>query len=191
MKLIVGLGNPGKKYQSTRHNVGFEVIAILSQRFASGKAKNRFQGETWEANIHGERCLLLCPLTYMNLSGRSVQPALEYYRIQPDELLVICDDFHLDLGTLRFRPQGSSGGQKGLADIIRCLGTDEVPRLRMGVGPLTDRWDAADFVLSRFSGQHRELAQETILSAAEGVESWISEGIEQCMNRYNGLRHGD
>lgn len=185
MKLIVGLGNPGRKYQRTRHNVGFEVIAILARRFATGRAKSRFEGELWEADFKGQRCLLLCPLTYMNLSGRSVQSTLEYYRLDCEQLLIICDDFHLTLGKVRFRAKGSSGGQKGLADIIHCLGTDQVPRLRIGVGPLPERWDAADFVLSRFAGEERKLADETIAVAADSVETWVRDGIGQCMNRYN------
>ena len=188
MKLIVGLGNPGRKYQGTRHNVGFDVIALLAQRMAAGRAKSRFQGELWEADFGGERCLMLCPQTYMNLSGRSVQPTREYFRIDFGEMLVVCDDFQLSLGTIRFRTHGSSGGQKGLADIIRCVDTDQVPRLRIGVGPLPDRWDAADFVLSRFNGQERELIASTIEAAADSVETWVHHGIDQCMNRYNGIR---
>ena len=186
MKLIVGLGNPGRKYQGTRHNVGFEVIAILARRFATGQAKSRFQGELWEADFNGQRCLLLCPHTYMNLSGRSVQSTLDYYRLDCEQLLVICDDFHLTLERIRFRAKGSSGGQKGLGDIIHRLGTDQVPRLRIGVGPLPERWDAADFVLSRFAGEERKLAQKTIDVVAGSVETWVHDGIEQCMNRYNG-----
>ena len=186
MKLIVGLGNPGRKFQGTRHNIGFDTVAILAQQFATGKAKSRFQGELWEADIRDQRCLLLCPNTYMNLSGRSVRPVQEYFRIELDQLLVICDDFHLTLGRIRYRPKGSSGGQKGLGDIIQCLGTDQVARLRIGVGPLPDRWDAADFVLSRFTNEEQELVAGTVDAAASSVETWVEDGMEECMNRYNG-----
>ena len=151
MKLVVGLGNPGRKYEGTRHNVGFRVVAETARKFAASSPKAAFQGELAEANIAGQRVLLLCPQTFMNLSGGSVLASRDFYKINNDDLLVVCDDFNIPLGRLRMRPKGSAGGQKGLADIIGRLGTDTVSRLRVGVGPVPSGWDAADFVLGKFA----------------------------------------
>jgi PTH1 family peptidyl-tRNA hydrolase len=185
MKLVAGLGNIGRKYDHTRHNVGFEVIAALAEKHASGAPKGRFQGETYDANVGGERVILLMPHTYMNLSGSSVQPAKDFFKVELAELLIVCDDFALPLGKLRFRTAGSAGGQKGLADVIRRLGTEEVPRLRLGVGPLPERWDPADFVLSKFGGEEKDAAKEMVERAAAAVADWATRGIEYCMNEYN------
>src|SRR3972149_6403272 len=121
MKLIVGLGNPGKKYEETRHNVGFRVLDRLAARFGDGATRDKFEGRVMEAAIAGERALLLWPQTFMNLSGESVGPALEFYKLELPELLVVCDDFNLPLGSLRFRREGTAGGQNGLADVMRRL----------------------------------------------------------------------
>jgi PTH1 family peptidyl-tRNA hydrolase len=185
MKLIVGLGNVGRKYDQTRHNVGFEVLGRLAKRFGDGAAKDKFDGRMMEATIGGERALLLWPHTYMNASGQSVGPAVEFYKVELADLLVVCDDFNLPLGTLRFRRDGSAGGQKGLDDVIRRLGTEDFARLRLGIGPVPDKWEAMDFVLSRFSAAEREVIDEAIDRAAEGVDCWVAEGIETGMNRYN------
>ncbi len=134
MKLVVGLGNPGRKYQVTRHNVGFEVLAAMARKYAAGPVRSKFEGEVSEV-IQGDcRALLLCPLTYMNRSGLSVCAAYDFYKLELPQLLVVCDDFNLPLGKLRFRPSGSAGGQKGLADIIQRLGSDQFARLRIGIG---------------------------------------------------------
>jgi PTH1 family peptidyl-tRNA hydrolase len=185
MKLVVGLGNPGRKYEGTRHNVGFAVLAELARKHAAGKPREAFAGEVAEATLEGERVLLLCPWTFMNRSGSSVVRARDFYKLQHEELLVVCDDFNLPLGKLRIRPQGSSGGQKGLADIIRCLGTEEFPRLRIGVGPVPEGWDAADFVLGKFTKPQLPEIEPTIWRAADAVAVWASQGIQDCMNRYN------
>ena len=185
MKLIVGLGNLGRKFEGTRHNVGFEVLNLLDRRSAGGAVREKFEGRLVEATIGGERTMLLWPHTLMNLSGRSVGAAFDFYKLPLADLLVVCDDFNLPLGKLRFRGRGSAGGQKGLEDIIRRLGSDEFNRLRVGIGPVPDRWNAADFVLSRFGGEDRELVDDSIARAADGVECWITEGIEASMNRFN------
>ena len=185
MKLVVGLGNPGRKYQKTRHNVGYDVIGLLAQRFATGKPKNRFQGALIEADVEGERSLLLCPETYMNRSGDSVQPARDYYRLQNSDLMIVCDDFQLPLGRIRFRSAGSAGGQKGLDDILHRLATQDVPRLRIGIGPVAEGWDPSDFVLSRFNKQEASRIAEVMTRAADGVVSWVHHGIDYCMNHYN------
>jgi PTH1 family peptidyl-tRNA hydrolase len=186
MKLVVGLGNPGRKYEQTRHNVGFEVLASLAQRQGNPPARAKFEGQLQECSIAGERTLLLLPQTFMNLSGRSVQLASRFYQIAEEDLLLVCDDFHLDLGVLRLRPGGSDGGQKGLADTIRQLGTDGFARLRFGIGPVPERWEAADFVLGKFTASERKLADRQIARSAEAVETWIAHGIQRAMNEYNG-----
>lgn len=186
MKLIVGLGNPGKKYEGTRHNIGFDVVYELARRGAGGnKPRNAFLGEVVEATLGGERCLLLCPQTFMNRSGESVVLARSFYKLADDEVLVICDDFNLALGKLRCRKQGSSGGQKGLHDIVRALGTEEVPRLRVGIGPVPAAWVVTDFVLGKFHAEERPVVTEVVGRAADAAEVWAREGIATCMNRYN------
>jgi PTH1 family peptidyl-tRNA hydrolase len=185
MKIVIGLGNPGRKYQGTRHNIGFEVIGELARRHAATSAKNSFQAEIAEAAIAGQRVLLVRPQTFMNLSGAAAVQVRDFYKIENSELLVVCDDFALPLGRLRIRAQGSGGGQKGLADIIRRLGSDSVPRLRIGVGPLPEGWDGADFVLGKFAkGEFAEM-EVAVVRAADAVEQWIREGIASAMNRYN------
>ena len=185
MKLIVGLGNPGRKYEGTRHNVGFEVLNLLATRNAASTPKEKFSGRVADAMVSGEKALLLWPLTLMNLSGQSVQPAAQFYDVQLADMLVVCDDFNLPLGKLRFRGQGSAGGQKGLDDIIRRLGTPDVPRLRLGIGPVPPQWDAADFVLGKFNRSDQQVIEETIMRAAEAVECWAAEGLAAGMSKFN------
>jgi peptidyl-tRNA hydrolase, PTH1 family len=185
MKLIVGLGNLGRKYEQTRHNVGFEVLDLLAARFGDSKAKEKFEGSLMEASIAAERVLLLWPHTLMNLSGQSVVPALEFFKMELADLLVVCDDFNLPLGKLRFRPDGSAGGQNGLADVIRRLGTEGFARLRLGIGPVPENWDAVDFVLGKFTKTERKTIGESIDRAAEGAACWATEGIAASMNRFN------
>jgi PTH1 family peptidyl-tRNA hydrolase len=186
MKLIVGLGNPGRKYEGTRHNVGYEVLAELGRRHGSGRAKRKFQAELLEATVAGEKVLLLSPVTYMNRSGSSVQPARDFYQLSSQELLIICDDINLPLAKLRIRAKGSAGGQKGLADILQRLGTEQVPRLRVGIGEPPASWDAADYVLGRFSQKERSEIEVAAMRAADVAEDWVVRGIEECMNQYNG-----
>lgn len=185
MKLIVGLGNVGKKYEKTRHNVGFDVLDLVVTRNAADSPKEKFEGRTRDVTIGGERGLLLWPHTLMNLSGRSVAAAMAFYQLELGELLVVCDDFNLPLGKLRFRKQGSAGGQNGLDDIINRLGSTEFSRLRVGIGPVPDRWNAADFVLGRFGPSDRAMIDEQIDRAAEAVEVWATEGTAAGMNRFN------
>ena len=185
MKLIVGLGNPGRKYEQTRHNVGFEVLDRLMGRFSDSPAREKFDGLVAEARIADQRTLLLWPQTLMNRSGRSVAAALAFYKLELADLLVVCDDFNLPLGKLRFRSRGSAGGQNGVDDIIGRLGSDDFSRLRVGTGPVPDEWDPVDFVLGRFAASEREAIDEAIARAAEGAASWIADGIEACMNRFN------
>src|SRR5262245_60032113 len=145
MKLIVGLGNPGAQYNQTRHNVGFEVAARLAKQFGTSPPRGRFQGETVEATIAGQKVLLLTPLTFMNLSGASVLAARDFYKIEHPDILIVCDDFNLPLAKLRLRVKGTAGGQNGLANILERLGTEEIPRLRIGIGTLPPGRDAAGY----------------------------------------------
>lgn len=188
MKLVVGLGNPGRKYEGTRHNIGFEVVYALARKFATGKPKTDFQAEVVEAAIGSERVLLVCPQTFMNLSGASVIKARDFYKLENRELLIVADDFNLPLGKLRVRTGGSAGGQKGLADIIRCLGTEEFPRLRIGIGVPPENWEGRDFVLSKFTKDEQPEMQIAVVRAAEAVECWATEGIAACMNQFNSTK---
>lgn len=185
MKLIVGLGNPGGKYADTRHNVGFHVVEELAKRHGGGVPRAKFQGEIREARIEGQACWLLCPHTYMNHSGRSVLEARDFYKVEAAEILVVCDDFALPLGKLRVRPKGSAGGQKGLDDILRRLGTDEIPRLRIGIGPVPEKWNPADFVLGKFTKEEIPTINESIRRSADAVALWVRDGVQNCMNQYN------
>ncbi len=185
MRLVVGLGNPGKRYQGTRHNVGYAVLAELGRRYGLGPPKAKFHGELMEANLDGARALLLSPTTYMNRSGLSVQAATAFYKIPEHSILVICDDLNLPLGKLRVRRAGSSGGQKGLEDIIRRLGTDECPRMRVGIGAPPESWEAADYVLAKIPQEESGPMEQAVRQSADAVVVWANEGIEACMNRFN------
>lgn len=184
MKLVVGLGNPGRRYEHTRHNVGYAVVTELARQ-AAGRPRQRFHGEVVEAEFGGVRTLLLCPTTYMNRSGQSVAEACKFFKLPLENVLVICDDLNLPLGKLRFRASGSSGGHKGLEDIIRQLGSENFARLRIGIGQVPEGWDAADYVLARFAESEKECIDEAIARAACAVADWACRGIEYCMNRYN------
>ena len=185
MKLVVGLGNPGTQYAGTRHNAGFDVVAELVSRFPSGKAQSKFSSVVHEVFAETGKVLLITPTTYMNRSGEAVQQFVRFYQIEPQDVVVVCDDMNLPLGRIRWRAGGSSGGQKGLADIIQRLGTDKVPRLRLGVGRPPGQMDAAEFVLSRFRAEQREVSMIMTKIAADSVETWISDGLVCVMNRYN------
>lgn len=185
MKLIAGLGNPGSKYADTRHNVGFHVIAELVKRSGNPTPRAKFHGETWEARIGGETCWLVCPHTFMNESGRSLLEARDFYKIEHSDILVVCDDFALPLGKLRVRTKGSSGGQKGLDDILRRLGADDIPRLRIGIGPVPEKWNPADFVLGKFTKDEIPFINESIRRSADAIAIWVRDGIQPCMNQCN------
>ncbi len=185
MKIVVGLGNPGQKYKHTRHNVGFDVLTNIAQRYFTGLPKAKFNAEVAEAVIKNEKTILISPLTFMNLSGQSVRAAVDFYKVPLEDLLIVCDDINLDIGRLRIKPGGSAGGQNGLKDIIQRLGTDQFPRLRLGVGKVPARWDTADYVLSKFDSDDRPLVDVGIKSAADAIEVWIESGLQTAMNRFN------
>jgi PTH1 family peptidyl-tRNA hydrolase len=185
MKLVVGLGNPGKKYEGTRHNVGFRVATLLAERHGTAKPRRAFQGEVTEAAIEGQKVLLLCPHTLMNLSGASVLEARDFYKLDNAELLIVSDDFNLPLGKLRFRTSGSSGGQRGLENIIHRLGRDDIPRLRIGIGSPPAGREAPDFVLGRFTKAEHDEIELAIVRAADAATVWVREGAGVAMNQYN------
>lgn len=185
MKVVVGLGNPGPKYERTRHNVGFVVVNELATRLAAGKPRFRFDAQVAEGSLGTEKVLLAAPQTYMNESGRSVRQLVDFFGLPLSDLLVVCDDFNLDLARLRMRSGGSAGGQKGLADTIRHLGTEEFPRLRIGIGHPPEPMDAADFVLSRFRRNEIKSIDAAVVRAAEGAELWIRSGLDRAMNQVN------
>jgi PTH1 family peptidyl-tRNA hydrolase len=185
MKVVVGLGNPGKEYDGTRHNVGFEVLALIAQRFDVGRPKAKFKAEVAEVSIKNQKTILLSPLTYMNLSGQSVRAALDFYKLPVSDVLVICDDINLEVARLRFRPSGSAGGQNGLKNIIQQLGCQDFGRLRVGVGKTPPNWNASDFVLGKFGADERSEMDLGISRAANAVEAWIEHGIEAAMNQFN------
>lgn len=186
MKLIVGLGNPGAKYHGTRHNVGFEVLAELAKRFDVGRPKSKFKAEIAEARIGNQKAVLVSPLTFMNLSGQSVRAAIDFYKCEADDLLVICDDLNLDLARLRIRTSGSAGGQNGLKDIIQRLGHQDFCRLRLGIGRVPSGWDTSDYVLGKFSPEDAADISVGVARAADAVETWVKDGPAMAMNRFNG-----
>ena len=185
MKLIVGLGNPGPRYDKTRHNIGFEILNAFADRHFYPAARSQFDGLVTDHSINGEKVILLAPQTYMNASGQSVRKCVDFYKIDHNDAMVVVDDMNLDVGRLRIRPSGSAGGQKGLADTIRHLGTDKVSRLRVGVGRPPGRMAASDYVLQRFTEADRPLVDVCIQEAADGLEHWIKDGIEKAMNLLN------
>ena len=185
MKMVVGLGNPERKYNGTRHNVGFEVIGELARRYDIGRPKTKFNGEIAETIIHNNKTILVSPLTYMNLSGQCVQPIVDFYKLELEDVLIVCDDLSLDVARIRIRKSGSAGGQKGLRDISQRLGTQAVPRLRVGIGKPPPEWDVSNFVLGKFNEEDRLVMDKAVRRAADAVEVWVHEGIQNAMNKFN------
>ncbi|GHT34770.1 peptidyl-tRNA hydrolase [Planctomycetales bacterium] len=187
MKLVAGLGNPGEKYRCTRHNIGYLVLSELAVRYAVGcRPRAKFHGDMLDIrDKQGNQVILLCPTTYMNESGTSVSEALRFYKIPFEDLLVVSDDLNLPFGQLRLRSEGSSGGQKGLGDIIRKAGTEKFPRLRVGIGSPPGRMDAADYVLMNFTEKERSDLAVVLKEAADAVECFLAFGITEAMNRFN------
>jgi PTH1 family peptidyl-tRNA hydrolase len=188
VKLIAGLGNPGKKYAGTRHNVGFDVVTELVRRSGAGGSRLRFESEIWETNLQGERTLLACPHTYMNLSGRAIRQILAFHKLPPSELLVICDDLNLPTGKLRLRKSGTAGGQKGLQNTIDQLGTTDFARLRIGIDRPLPPLSATEYVLQKLTKSEREVLESAVLKACDAVELFVRDGVDQAMNIVNAER---
>ena len=185
--LVVGLGNPGDKYENTRHNVGFRVADELAERLKVPVQRLRFKALTNLVTISGEKVLLMKPVTYMNLSGEAVREAAAFYKIPPERVLVISDEVSLAPGKIRVRRSGSAGGHNGLKNIIAHLGTDQFPRIRLGVGqkPHPD-YDMADWVLGKPQGEDKKAVEAAVVRAADAVECLLAKGPEEAMNRFNG-----
>ena len=185
MKAVVGLGNPGSRYAGTRHNVGFAVVHRLADSPGCGPFQSRFHAQVAELMEGPHKVLLAMPETFMNLSGRSVRELVDFYQLPLEDLLVACDDFNLPLGKLRVRARSTHGGHNGLRDIQNQLGTSEYARLRIGVDAPQDA-DAIDHVLGRFRPAERPVIDEAVARAVQAVVVWVNQGIEACMNQYNG-----
>jgi PTH1 family peptidyl-tRNA hydrolase len=184
MKVVVGLGNPGKKYERTRHNVGFDVVDLLAKATGADGFSSRYKALIAEAREDSEKVLLVKPETFMNLSGLAVRQIVDFYQVPFEDLLVVCDDVNLPLGKLRFRTKGTHGGHNGLRDIQSHLGTTEYPRLRIGVDAPGE--DMVDHVLGRFRPSEQAVIQDSLILASQAVGTWVRHGIGECMNQYNG-----
>ncbi len=186
MYLIVGLGNPGRQYEATRHNMGFDVVDRLVEEYRIPQGGVKFNAMYGKGIIGGQPALLMKPLSYMNLSGDPVREMANYFKIDPEtEMIVIYDDIDLDPGQLRIRKQGSAGGHNGIKDLIQKLGTQKFIRIRVGVGAKPKDWDLADYVLGRIPGEERKLVDEAQERACKAVETILSEGVDAAMNEFN------
>ena len=186
MRAIIGLGNPGDKYAHTRHNVGFDVVDILSQKENIPLKKLKCHALLGEGMIGGEKVVLVQPQTFMNLSGQSVVDVLNWYKITPEETLIIVDDIDLPMGQVRLRPHGGAGTHNGLRNIVYLTGSDRFPRIRVGVGSKPEGWDLADWVLSKYQTEEdRKIMFDAYCLAAEAAKAFVTVGIDKAMNLYN------
>lgn len=183
--VIAGLGNPGTKYDNTRHNVGFNAIDILSEKFTIKVNKIKHKALIGDGTINGERVLLVKPQTFMNLSGESIRDVVEWYKVPMTRLIVIYDDIDLPVGRVRIRPQGSSGTHNGMRSVIFQLQSDDFPRIRIGIDKAPEGWDLADFVLSKFGPEDRKVINESIEKAAEAAAAIVISGVNAAMNKFN------
>lgn len=188
MYIIAGLGNPGKQYENTRHNVGFCVIDILADRMGICVEEKKHKALCAKGVLEGQKVLLLKPQTFMNLSGESIRAAADYYKVDQEHIVVVYDDVSLEPGQLRIRGKGSAGGHNGIKNIISHLGTQEFPRVKVGVGEKPKGMDLADYVLSRFSKGEQELMEDAFRDAAAAAAMVIGQGTEEAMNHFNGKR---
>lgn len=191
MYIIAGLGNPGTQYEMTRHNIGFHTIDYIADKLNVKVKKLKFKALYGECEIAGEKVLLVKPQTYMNLSGESIGDFSRFYKIKPENIIIINDDISLDTGRIRVRPKGSAGGHNGLKSIIYHLNSDEFPRVKMGVGaPQNKDYDLADFVLGRFTKEEIPIMEKAIIRAAAAAEEIIRSGAASAMNKYNSNQGG-
>lgn len=186
MYIIAGLGNPGKQYEHTRHNVGFDTLDKLAEKYHIPIDTQKHKAVCGSGYIEGQKVILVKPQTYMNLSGESLREIIDFYKLNPaEELIVIYDDISLDPGNIRIRKKGSAGGHNGVKDIIAKIGTDQFPRIKVGVGAKPENWDLADYVLSRFSQGERRLVDEAAAESVEALALMVQGRIEEAMNLYN------
>lgn len=187
MYVIVGLGNPGREYRNTRHNIGFDVIDALADKYGIAVKEKKHKAKLGKGIVAGEKAVLVKPQTYMNLSGESVRDVIDFYKIdEKKELIVISDDISLEMGRIRVRKKGSAGGHNGLKNIILHLGHDEFQRVKVGVGEQAEGCDLVAHVLGHFKKQEREIMDKSVQRAAEAVEIIMTDGAEAAMNRCNG-----
>lgn len=186
MYLIVGLGNPGKEYEHTRHNVGFDIIDLFADKYNISINRIKFKGIYGETNINGEKVILLKPQTFMNLSGESVKEVADFYKIPNENIIVVYDDISLDVGSLRIRQKGSAGGHNGIKNIIVNMSTDVFPRIKVGVGK--PEHDLVNHVLGKFSKEQREQLEKTFQPSIEAIETIITKNISEAMNKFNGFK---
>ena len=186
MYIIVGLGNPKREYENTRHNIGFDVIDALADKYGISVNEGKHKGLIGKGMIEGQKVILVKPLTYMNLSGECVRSVMDFYKADPEtELIVISDDISLDVGQIRIRKKGSAGGHNGLKNIIAHLGHENFIRMKMGVGDKPAGYDLADYVLGHFNKEENEILAESKKNAVLAIETILSDGIDKAMNLYN------
>ncbi len=185
MYIIVGLGNPTKEYQATRHNIGWDAVTRISDDYRIPLDTKKHKAICGKGYIEGEKVILAQPLTYMNLSGESVRELMDFYKVSPEEIIVIYDDISLEVGQLRIRKKGSAGGHNGIKSIISHLGTDEFPRIKVGVGDKPKDWDLADYVLSRFTKEENEIIREALKNTSDACRIITNGDIDAAMNFYN------
>lgn len=188
MYIIVGLGNPSKEYDGTRHNAGFMTIDRLAERYDIDIAEKKHKALCGKGVIEGNKVVLIKPQTFMNLSGESVRQAADFYKVPPEDIIVIYDDISLEPGQLRVRKKGSAGGHNGMKNIIAHLGTQDFPRIRVGIGEKPAKMDLADYVLGHFSKGEMELMQEAFEDGARAAVAVMNDGIESAMNQFNGKK---
>lgn len=186
MYLIVGLGNPGKEYAGTRHNIGFEAVDYIADKYNIELNRIKFKGIFGEGMINGKKVILLKPTTYMNLSGESIREVVNFYKISNEDIIVIYDDISLEVGRLRIREKGSHGGHNGIKSIIANLSTDVFPRVKIGVGG--PKGDLVSHVLGKFSNSEIEILRETIIATSEAVSTMITKDTNEAMNKFNGFK---
>ena len=185
MFLIVGLGNPGREYENTRHNIGFAAIDIIAEKYNIDVNRTKFKGEYGEGFINGNKVILLKPYTFMNLSGESVREATDFYKLTEEEVLIIYDDISLEVGRLRIREKGSAGGHNGIKSIINHIGTDVFTRIKIGVG--APKGDLVNHVLGKFSKEEVNILKQTLDVVAKATEDIIANGAKDAMNKFNGF----
>lgn len=186
MYIIVGLGNPGREFVNTRHNIGFDVIDVLADEENFSVLEKKHKAIIGKGVVAGQKCILAKPVTFMNRSGESIRELIDYYKVdETDELIIISDDVSMDVGKVRIRKKGSAGGHNGLKNIIEHLGHENFIRVKIGVGEKPKGWDLADYVLGRFSAPERETLNETAKWAADAIRAIITDGPDSAMNRYN------
>ena len=191
MRIIIGLGNPTEKYQATRHNIGWDAITRISDDYRIPLNQKKHKAICGAGYIEGEKVILAQPLTYMNLSGESVRELVDFYKVDTEDIIVIYDDVSLDVGQLRIRKKGSAGGHNGIKSIISHLGTDEFPRIKVGIGEKPKDWDLADYVLSRFKDDEETVIREALKDISDACRMIITDGMDSAMNKYNKKKSED